>query len=587
MTRLRRYRVLVVLLVLTALTGCVSLPTSGPVEKVEGQEPGCQSCVNVEVAPPASGATPREIVEGYLRANANYQPNYGVARQFLTESQSDTWSPDQGVTIYTGTLTENDEDVTLTGGRVLGSLGADRTFTPRSGPLKWDFEVVEEDGEFRISKPPPGLFVRDVLFKSRYRAYDLFFVSQGLPASLVPNPVYLPDLRAPGNIASALVSGLLDGPPERLAPAVTTAIPTSTVLTADSVSIVEGVAQVSFTGSSLAQLPEQQRRLLAGQLVYTLQQVIGVKKVLVQVDSQPFKVPQSQGSDLAVPVGVDPALDPVPTVGAEQLYGVRDGALAEIDADATAPDPRPFPGALGEGRHPVSSLAVTVDDTTLAAVTDGGTVLRRVGTDGTGLATLLEGVSGLLRPQYSRTDELFAVGEQGGSQRMWVLADGSATVVGRSLFAAGEVTAFRVSPDGSRMAVVVRQGGVARVGLARIVRSGGITVEDWRELDTDTELNTSTVTDVRDVAWLNATDLLVLGRNTAGGAFVPSTISVDGSTVETEPQTLDWDGRSLAVLLQTQTATPIAVTAEGDAYRDDGTSWRPYVTGVTALAYPG
>ena len=61
------------------------MPTAGPVEKVEGQPAACQNCVNVEVAPPAPGDEPVQIVEGYLRATSNYQPDYSVARQFLTQ----------------------------------------------------------------------------------------------------------------------------------------------------------------------------------------------------------------------------------------------------------------------------------------------------------------------------------------------------------------------------------------------------------------------------------------------------------------------------------------------------------------------
>ena len=52
------------------------MPTTGPIERVEGQSETCQNCINVEVAPPAAGDDPRQIVEGFLQANSNYQPNY-------------------------------------------------------------------------------------------------------------------------------------------------------------------------------------------------------------------------------------------------------------------------------------------------------------------------------------------------------------------------------------------------------------------------------------------------------------------------------------------------------------------------------
>ena len=85
--------VLIAIASLLVAAGCVSVPTSGPIDKVEGQQPPCQNCVNVEVAPPDPGDEPLEIVKGYLLATSNYQPNYSIARQFLTRTAAEKWSP--------------------------------------------------------------------------------------------------------------------------------------------------------------------------------------------------------------------------------------------------------------------------------------------------------------------------------------------------------------------------------------------------------------------------------------------------------------------------------------------------------------
>ena len=50
--------VLLGLVLALTLAGCVAVPTQGPVEKVEGQQPTCQNCVNVDVAPPSDTARP-------------------------------------------------------------------------------------------------------------------------------------------------------------------------------------------------------------------------------------------------------------------------------------------------------------------------------------------------------------------------------------------------------------------------------------------------------------------------------------------------------------------------------------------------
>ena len=59
MSRTVRARLLLVLvLTLAGLTGCVPMPTAGPIERVEGQSETCQNCINVEVAPSAPGDDP-------------------------------------------------------------------------------------------------------------------------------------------------------------------------------------------------------------------------------------------------------------------------------------------------------------------------------------------------------------------------------------------------------------------------------------------------------------------------------------------------------------------------------------------------
>ena len=570
MTLLRRLGPALLALVLLALAGCVSVPTSGPVEKVEGQQPACQNCVNIEVTPPAPGDDPHKIVDGYLRANASFQPNYSVARQFLTREAAQTWSSEAGASIYTGELVGTGSAIRLEG-RQVGALTEDRTFIPRDLEAKYSFGLVQEDGQWRISKPPPGLLVAKFAFDTFYQRYDLFFV--GSAGGLVPDSIYLPDLRAPANIASTLVTELLEGPSRWLAPAVRTAVPPDTTLTVDSVTLSDGTAQVPLS-DTVQQLPDPQRTLLAAQLVYTLKQVIGVKRVLLQADSQPIRVPESEADDLAVPVAETfAAVAPVPAVSTEDLYVVRRGSVQRVAGSAEASESDPLPGGLGAGRYRVDSLAVSVGNTDLALVTDGGTVLRRGPTAETDLSTALEGVTGLLRPQFTRNDELWAVGERDGEQRIWVITPEGRADVTAPVLAEGRVLAFRVSPDGTRLALLVRKGGRTVLGMARITRSEVVTVDGWRALDTSTPLNTSSISSIRDLTWADASTLMVLGAENRRSPYVVSTVSDDAAQIETEPQTNDWDAVALAVLLRTGTAVVLA--EDGRTVRDDGTRWEP------------
>jgi len=250
---------------------------------------------------------------------------------------------------------------------------------------------------------------------------------------------------------------------------------------------------------------------------------------------------------------------------------------------------RPVPGRLGQGAFAVDSLAVSVTNTDLAVVTDGRTTLRRGPTgDGAGeVSTVMDGVSDLLRPQFTRYDELWAIGRRDGKQRMWVsTADQALEVDATDLLDGGEVLAFKISPDGTRVAFIRRSGKGTALGLALIIRSDvkKITVDGWRPLDT-TQTNKAQVTRLADVGWLDATDLLVLGAATQDAPLGPVTIAEAASSISAENQANQWDAVELTVLLRPPSA--LIVGGDQQTYLDDGDQWRPFLDKIKTIAYPG
>jgi hypothetical protein len=592
-SRLRRRRtgsagLLVALAVL--LAGCVTVPTTGRVERLEGQQQSCQNCVNVEVAPPAPGDDPQQVVDGFLRANGQYQPTYSVARQYLTRESAQSWKPEAGVTVYDGTTVLDADQVTL-GGRVVGKVAGDRAYTASDTTLAQRFTLVRQDGEWRIDKPPDGLLVADYAFAQFYSSYDLFFVADGRPSNqpgavqspvLVPDPIYLPKFRSADQVASALVKALVNGPTSWLAPSVTTAIPPGTTLSVDSVTITDGVASVSLSDTVLS-LPDTQRSLLAAQIVHTLNEAVAIRGVAISVDQQGFRVPESDPTTLVVPTTSIPTqLDPVSPNAGNQLYVVRGGKVAL--ADAANGELRPFAGDLGP--DPVTALAVSVTDSDLAAVTRGGTALVSTTTAAAGARarTVLSGVEGLVRPQFTRFGELWALGRQDGKQQLWRIVDGKRQEVSAPELEGRDITAFRFAPDGVRIAFVERDGSSSRVAVARVNRGDRVDIEGLRELDT-TQAETPQLKHVRDVGWIDATHLLVLGSATAKEAAGPYAVSEDASTITDQGEALSWNPVEVAVLLRTQSA--IVRSSNFQTWRDQGTTWAPFVGDVEAVAYPG
>ncbi|HET9649527.1 MAG TPA: LpqB family beta-propeller domain-containing protein [Microlunatus sp.] len=580
--RIRRFRGLLLLLLPLALVGCVAVPTKGPVERVEGQQPACQNCVNVDVAPPAPGADPLEVVQGYLRATSNYQPNFSVAKQFLTKAAAQSWSPEDGASIYTGTPMASGDIVTLEG-TLIGSLGADRTYTARDQKIRIDFGMVQENGQWRISKPPPGLMVEQYSFATFYQPYSLYFI--GNQNVLVPDPIYVPSLSSQSSTTSVLMKGLLSGPSTWLKPAVTSAIPTGTALSVDAVTVVDGVADVALSDQVLA-LNDAQRSLMASQVLYTLKQVPGVQAVVFIVNQQPMRVPGA-GADYSVSVStISPDVDPIPFIAGDQLYAARGDGIRVLDPSATDLNgSRAVPGPLGDGRIPVSDLAVSGSNTDLAVITDGRRSLRRSGTaDGTVTTVLDRNATDLLRPQFTRFGELWAVGRSRGQQRFWVFNGDEELPVQSPLLEGARTTAFQISPDGSRMAIVRQSGGRAELGLARISRGDKIVVNGWRRIDTQ-QASLPEIARILDVAWIDDTDLLVLGASSANAVPALFRVSQDASRISPDTEPTTWDPIALTVLLSDQST--VVVGRRGQTWKGSGGQWNPYIDGVRAAAYPG
>ncbi len=141
---------------LLGAAGCVSVPTSGPIEKVEGQQQGCQNCVNVEVAPPAAGRRaeadrrglpPRdvELPAELLRGQAVPDP----------DGRREVEPRGRGLDLSGLTDRESAQATVRLKGRLVGSLGPDRTYTAQDQELRVDFGWSKENGEWRINNPPP------------------------------------------------------------------------------------------------------------------------------------------------------------------------------------------------------------------------------------------------------------------------------------------------------------------------------------------------------------------------------------------------------------------------------------------------
>ena len=159
------------------MAGCVSVPTSGPIEKVvEGQQPTCQNCVNVEVAPPGRCGAPRDcrgLPPGDLQLSAELHRGQAVSdSDGCREVEPREGSLDLSRFIACDRASQGQS---LRSARRL--LGEDRTYTAEDQTLSQNFDLKKENGEWRINTLPGGLWIDEFYFARFYQTYDLYFVS--------------------------------------------------------------------------------------------------------------------------------------------------------------------------------------------------------------------------------------------------------------------------------------------------------------------------------------------------------------------------------------------------------------------------
>jgi len=553
------------------VTACAQIPSSGPIEQGEQvRAPFDDPLIRVLPHPPQPGAKPEEVVRGFLAAEASFDDDHGVARQYLTDEASQTWNPDAGVVVIDDdpapSLVATGHDVHLTA-REVAFIGSDGSLKPRSGEVFKDkFVVRREGGEWRISEVPNGLHLTRLDVARTYRSYSLHFFTPD-QERLVPDPVFVP-VGLTG-AATSLVRSLLDGPTRWLAPAVQTAFPAGTELVVDSVPIENGVALVDLS-SDVLEADDLDRQRLAAQLVWTVTELPDVTDVQLTVEGSPLRLPSAPlVQNQTTWEQYDPNRLPDSAIG---LFARR-GTIREIhDSSST-----PISGPLGNGRFLARAPAISPDGGLVAALSaDGGAAVSQERFLPSDLTTVLVG-NDLAAPSIDGASAIWLADRVGGGTRIWVQPrDGRIQQVSSPELRHRHVIAMETALDGARVAVLVRgpdQQGELLIG--RVVRGGGtVELQALRSVE-------DSLSDLRDITWSTADTLVGLGRR-RGSPPQPFQIGIDGSIVEVAGTTL----QGIDSLAAAPEFALLAATADGQIRQLDGAAWQLLFRGRDP-AYPG
>ena len=267
-----------------AMGACARLPRDGEVRQSDVVVAEGDSLVQ-SAAGPEVGASPKEIVEGFLRAcAAGYSDGFATARSFLTKAAADSWRPQEIVMVYTGSespvVEQAGEGAVDLSTRLIGSLDGAGILTPRDDE---DHAVsysltADSTGQWRIAELPDGILLPEPVFGQEFSAYLLHFLSLDRERAV-------PELRwaALRTAAPALMRLLLGGPSDWLAPGADTLVPPGLRLLGglDAPLPADGAVTVSVS-SEAAALDPTGRALLVAQIERTLTQVAGIHSVSVR-----------------------------------------------------------------------------------------------------------------------------------------------------------------------------------------------------------------------------------------------------------------------------------------------------------------
>ncbi|QIK73257.1 hypothetical protein G7070_14570 [Propioniciclava coleopterorum] len=564
-------KVLTALLVAACLllTGCSGVPTSGPVERVSADPGHINSGVEIAPAPPAGDATPIEVVEGFLHAQASWQPNYRVARAYLTPEAARTWQPEVGVRIYAeGNPVMATDTAAMLRAPVVGTLDTSGSYRQSAGVLDHDFGLVKDaEGHWRINTPPEGLTISEYLFTSAFSRVTPYFFEPG-GQWLVPDPRYFPR----GTQAyEGAVRAVLEGPTAWLAPAVR---PTGVDASLARVSVSsDGLVSIVLRGPGDGPSADARAALLT-QFARTFRQFDSLAAVEVSWEgvTEPWTLsPYGR----TIPVTAFPDADPVPRQGSRQLFAVTEGRIVRaMEGGQGGTSLVVAPGISG-----VVTGAVRSDAVAAAAITADRSSLLLAPLAENSVRQSLAG-AGLERPNFDRQGLLWV---NDGAGVLWVTQpDGTWVQLDTSAVGEGTIETFRLAPDGVRIAIVVaRPSGSRALGIARVDRAEGVHVREWREVSvTTTPVSQASVVDV---GWRTPDSLLAL----VGESRTTQVLAVaqDGSSIASIGPTALADPVELAVA---PGVPPMVRTAAGDVWRyNSDFRWSLLGSGTTSVFYPG
>ncbi|WP_443094517.1 LpqB family beta-propeller domain-containing protein [Rothia koreensis] len=538
------------------VVGCGRIPTSGPVYHYN--EPDSQASSTAPAfnpSGPEKGASPNEILSGFLQAGTGVENDYSVAREYLTTELAGTWKPEDRTLVRSNDVSIDAKDGNQPATaevNVSTSIDGRGIATSYRNPDKQKItaKFQQVNGQWRISEIPNGTIVSRQEFEQLFRSFTLYFYDPTFSYAV-------PDIRWFANrstAATSVVRVLLQGPAPYLEGSVVSAIPAGTNLMRQSVPVSNSSAEVGLSGEGVTDANQLTLERMNTQLEQTLKSTSSVDSVRLSVDDK--AVETGKVADYR-PASVNPQV-PSPQVGVldGQLVTYADGQSRKVS---------------GLGSNDVEPSMPTMDtDRRLYAYTNSDRNHLGVrSTNGKSMDADMD--ENITAPSIDANKWVWAGGSE-GSVYAWNTRGDSQDpqTVGADWLKGQHIQSFKVSRDASRALIVTGEGNDSRVWISGIKRDDQGAPESLGE-----PLRVGTTHNATQAAWISDTE--VVTANTQDGSV--QTVSLSGDTH-------DVNGLSdIEHITGGNGRESVYAQTGGDTYILTGTSWTRVDTKVRDLSY--
>lgn len=499
-----------------SVVGCSSLPKDSSPQVLRSYAP---APVDTPDVGPRPGMEPDLLLRDFYSASAIPAGEYAAARSFLDESTASRWNPESPTLLLDQidltTVPENADHGRRTfdvQGAVIGKISEGGIYTSENGVYEAQVDMEKVDGEWRIVSVPEGVAIERTELRNQYRPQTLYFYGQQ-GRTLVSERRWLYD--GTDSLDVELITLLMQGPSENLAPATSTVAPAGAAFA--------GIENGEYRFGGMSDMDPDARLRFAAQLVWTLSKASIPGPYVITADGAPLVegLEQMTTDDFA---DFNPETS---TSMLSTLYALNGGKVQRVEGDSA----EPVEGLLGsdgtvqslevDGSGRYAAVREDPEDSQKSQLVMGSmgedfdeshtasTISRPTFEPETGAAWAVLNGKKIIRAVRSSTSGSIAETE--------VKLEGKTETK-------GEISVLRLSATGARAAMII--GGKVFVGVVSRETDGTYRITNVRELGSELGGN------VLALDW-QADGSLVVGTSMAESPIWR--LEQDGSAVTTLP----------------------------------------------------